>query len=714
MRNQTTYFTQYVSYLISLLLLSQITLAQPSILSEHLPKVGTEHVVHISEELSLPAGVASSEAQSWDFTELSVSDSKMIQFIDPAQARGYDDLVENHLSQGTPPPAARIAPIDELLGFGLMDILANAGLYESPSPQPTLGHLFYKTGLFQRMDRHRIYSNFGGSESYGFIMTGLEDMGFATGMYMAPMLLGDSIQDSGYMTLNLYPNQPLFDITVHIEVDHSHIADAFGQIHLPEETFNVLRIAEETTYQLTAEQWPDDIVVLDTSFVVKKHRFHSTEKDYPVAIAIMDPTSNGAKIKEIEFLGSESDIYRESLLAFDHNPSCMTAIFDNRSVFMDTYLWDFGDGNTSTFAHPMHTYEQEGQYLVTLTGVDYTGTSTSISQMIEVDCSPIADFMYIERCPSALFRNLSTNAESYLWDFGFPLPPFSEFQLYKHPAYPFPGPGTYPVSLTVYGMNGDSAKVTHDVNIICQPVAQYWLNDQDYDCDGIGLYNESLHDVSHEWYINGELYSTSDNTQLQQDNCGEFDITLIVTGETGLQDSTSTSILFYCNNSGAFSIEQDSLNCNTYTFTNECPQIESNWDFGDNHTASGHQVTHTFAEDGLFTVTNQSIPLTLTNDEMLLYSEELDVQCAKVLLTDFQIAYNTLNGQLDIICPGAENTILDFSLYNLLGQQVLSKRILAQSQLSLLIGGVSHGMYIAELRDAEGQRVSVKTIPLLR
>ena len=48
-----------------------------------------------------------------------------------------------------------------------------------------------------------------------------------------------------------------------------------------------------------------------------------------------------------------------------------------------SYLWDFGDGTTSTERNPVHTYEKPGTYRVNLTitredGVKFTDTSQVI------------------------------------------------------------------------------------------------------------------------------------------------------------------------------------------------------------------------------------------------------------------------------------------------------------------------------------------------
>lgn len=53
------------------------------------------------------------------------------------------------------------------------------------------------------------------------------------------------------------------------------------------------------------------------------------------------------------------------------------------------YLWDFGDGNTSTIANPAHTYANAGIYTVTLTVTESpTGTQSSISQTVRVFALP--------------------------------------------------------------------------------------------------------------------------------------------------------------------------------------------------------------------------------------------------------------------------------------------------------------------------------------
>ena len=58
--------------------------------------------------------------------------------------------------------------------------------------------------------------------------------------------------------------------------------------------------------------------------------------------------------------------------------------FVNSSNFADFYLWNFGDGQTSTESNPDHTYLASGSYIVSLTATNYCGDHL-VTETIEVD-----------------------------------------------------------------------------------------------------------------------------------------------------------------------------------------------------------------------------------------------------------------------------------------------------------------------------------------
>lgn len=105
---------------------------------------------------------------------------------------------------------------------------------------------------------------------------------------------------------------------------------------------------------------------------------------------------------------------------------CMPAFvsFTDQSTNATTWSWNFGDGNTSTQTNPTNTYAAPGTYTINLVaGNPNSCNKTSLStKVITVLASPTADFNWAPNPPvpntANIFTNMSTNATSYLWDFG--------------------------------------------------------------------------------------------------------------------------------------------------------------------------------------------------------------------------------------------------------------------------------------------------------
>lgn len=63
--------------------------------------------------------------------------------------------------------------------------------------------------------------------------------------------------------------------------------------------------------------------------------------------------------------------------SFTFDVNGLTLTFNNTSQFATSYLWNFGDGNTSTEQNPVHTYAEDGLYIVTLTATNNIGSVTA-------------------------------------------------------------------------------------------------------------------------------------------------------------------------------------------------------------------------------------------------------------------------------------------------------------------------------------------------
>lgn len=65
--------------------------------------------------------------------------------------------------------------------------------------------------------------------------------------------------------------------------------------------------------------------------------------------------------------------------------------FANLSISATDYLWDLGDGTTSTEANPTVSYPADGNYEVSLTASDRLGATSTVTKTIEI-VEPIVTF----------------------------------------------------------------------------------------------------------------------------------------------------------------------------------------------------------------------------------------------------------------------------------------------------------------------------------
>ncbi|MFN7976239.1 MAG: PKD domain-containing protein [Acidobacteriota bacterium] len=151
---------------------------------------------------------------------------------------------------------------------------------------------------------------------------------------------------------------------------------------------------------------------------------------------------------------------------FAGNPTSGTApltvnFTDQSSGGPTSWLWDFGDGGTSTVQNPSHTYVANGSYTVSLTATNSCGsdTNTKVNYITVTSCpAPVADFSGSPTTGpaplSVAFADLSTNAPtSWSWDFG-----DGGTATQQNPGHTYLSPGTYSVSLTVAnGCGSDTA-----------------------------------------------------------------------------------------------------------------------------------------------------------------------------------------------------------------------------------------------------------------
>jgi PKD repeat protein len=121
-----------------------------------------------------------------------------------------------------------------------------------------------------------------------------------------------------------------------------------------------------------------------------------------------------------------------------------------------TWLWDFGNGNTSNEQNPQHVYDVAGSYTVTLTATNSAGPSAPLTQhrLIVIRSPPVADFS-IESTGSRqfAFSDTSTNTPtSWRWWFG-----DGTTSNQQNPMHVYKNNATYHVHLSVKNSHGKSS-----------------------------------------------------------------------------------------------------------------------------------------------------------------------------------------------------------------------------------------------------------------
>ncbi|MFK5854478.1 MAG: PKD domain-containing protein, partial [Bacteroidota bacterium] len=266
---------------------------------------------------------------------------------------------------------------------------------------------------------------------------------------------------------------------------------------------------------------------------------------------------------------------------------------------IDTWNWDFGDGQSGVGQTTSHVYNTWGYIQVLLTVTDVNGCSETTIQTLTIAQPPIADFSYESViCDSILFTNLSTSAPGYnivqgIWNYGDGSPldttDYLEPTYHQYPSSTTPGGATYNVTLLVVAdSSGFICTDSIVLPVIVPPLPDiFYTVSPDPTClgDTTHFYGESGYFID-TWHWN----FGDGNTALTQyaDNlytvAGDYTVTLDIIDTLGCAN-TLTKILTVNPVPDVSFTMSDSVTChgNAITFIGTgSPNIEEwYWEFGD-------------------------------------------------------------------------------------------------------------------------------------
>lgn len=273
-----------------------------------------------------------------------------------------------------------------------------------------------------------------------------------------------------------------------------------------------------------------------------------------------------------------------------------------------SYLWDLGDGTTSTLPNPTNTYNT-GSYDITLIVTTLGGCKDTVFMPagIVADDKPVANFNADPRDVCAKFdvqfNDLSTgNITRWEWDFG-----DGGTSTVQNPSHHYEDTGFFTIRLVVWNNNCPDTLIMADYVHISPPIASFTSS---FDCPAPKTFtftDASIGPDEWHWDFGDGTTSTAQHNVHTFPDTGTYTIRLVVINHVTGCDDTYTQTIRIVDEDADF-VATDTVICRNMSTTfnaigNTPGTINSyEWDFGDGQTDTGVAVTHTYVNSGLYTV----------------------------------------------------------------------------------------------------------------
>ncbi len=354
----------------------------------------------------------------------------------------------------------------------------------------------------------------------------------------------------------------------------------------------------------------------------EQHPVHVYEKggNFPVSLQVVD--ENGCQ--SAKYVAEYVDAFPLPEVNFEAKPGyiCVPPLvvnFENTSTGNKPfdYQWDFGDGNTSSEQHPVHTYNSNDLYHISLEITDKNGCQNELTKDNHVQIDAVIAAFDLKRDTLCTNENLnitnkSERAAEYLWNFG-----DGATSDQKSPKHSYETGSAYKITLTA--KRGDCIHTTGK-NIFVEEVKADFSTSPTYGCE-VPLdirYTDKSHNATEwSWEFGNGQKSTEKNpvvtyeytTALRKERQEKYTDILTVTSPHGCTDKKekTDNVAIYLPAAG-FTISPTSKGgCSPMTFeltnTSEfnSPVEDINhlsWSLGDGNVATGQHVEHTYTEPG--------------------------------------------------------------------------------------------------------------------
>lgn len=422
-------------------------------------------------EVNFTDTVSNSIVLEWDFGDGTIVNSGTLNPIthtySPPQKVYHvkvtrRDILTGDISVGE----KNIIIIDEKADFkpDITDICANKTVNFTPSGIDSSKIKRYIWDFGDGSPR-QIIQNQNYSNSYGIWLTGKTSYTYTTnGTYYAKLIIEDKL---GCLDSLEYP----------VPIEVAGPVPGLKALNITScDATQLVQFTDSSTQNgltpIVQWQWNfgDGTPVYTTSSDTSIHHTYNNTYYYnfrTVTLNILDAAGCEASVTKSSYIRGyrpRADFYSLDTLQCDR---FTVRLYNQSQAYNATYLWQFGDGATSTSSSAIHTYPANGSYDIRLTVTDENGcmdsaTKTGYIRLIE----PVADFEIgdTSQCAPAaiLFTDKSLYATAWEWDFG----DGGNGSMERNPsAHIYANPGFYNVRLIVTGPNGCRDTVVKQIRI---------------------------------------------------------------------------------------------------------------------------------------------------------------------------------------------------------------------------------------------------------
>jgi len=297
----------------------------------------------------------------------------------------------------------------------------------------------------------------------------------------------------------------------------------------------------------------------------------------------------------------------------NNSPIQVTDISYSANSNIISWLWNFGNGNTSNIQNPNYTYTNildDTTFNVCLIASDERGCTDTTYHPLLVHPQPVVSFRSDTVClgiPSQFYDlSYSNGGALFTWNWNFGGTGTDTLQ---NPIHLFINPGTFNTNLIVSDINGCINSNT--IPVVVDSVPEIDFSFEQYCISGLVGFNDLT--IAHGSPNNERLWDFGDSNFTNLANpihyfnqIDTFLVTLIVTNDNGCPSVITKSIAIRSPLTIDFfadTVCQGSITNFTDSLLIQSTQIASrSWDFGDGNTSNIHNPQHLYSLAGTYNV----------------------------------------------------------------------------------------------------------------